>query len=82
MIMQLVASGRGVAALPNRALTEYLTQGLVSSCRLGRGGVWRTLHAAMRVEDTESPYVQEFLNMARTGCFRTLAGIRAPQATG
>lgn len=82
MIVQLVASGRGVAALPNWALTEYLTQGLVSSCRLGRGGVWRTLYAAIRVEDTESPYIQEFLNVARTVCFKTLAGIRAPQATG
>lgn len=78
MIVQLVASGRGVAALPNWALTEYLQQDLVASCRLGRHGVWRTLFAAVRVEDAQAPYIQEFLNIAREVCFGRLAGIRAP----
>ncbi|GAA5236402.1 LysR family transcriptional regulator [Verticiella sediminum] len=77
MIVQLVASGRGVAALPNWALTEYVERGMVESCRLGRTGVWRTLYAAIRVEDGEAPYVQDFLRVARDVSFRTLRGIRA-----
>lgn len=81
MIVQLVASGRGVAALPNWALTEYLDQGLVGSCRLGRQGVWRTLYAAIRIEDSEAPYVQEFLRVAADVSFRTLNGIRPPAGT-
>lgn len=79
MIVQLVASGRGVAALPNWAVAEYLDQGLVASCRLGRAGVWRTLYAAVRVEDSTAPYVHDFLQVAQELCFRTLPGIRPPQ---
>lgn len=80
MIVQLVASGRGVAALPNWALTEYLDQGLLQACRLGPDGIWRTLYAGVRVEDRETPYIQNFLDIAREVTFKTLAGIRAPRA--
>jgi len=80
MIVQLVASGRGVAALPNWALTEYLDQGLLQACRLGPDGIWRTLYAGVRVEDQETPYIQNFLDIAREVTFKTLAGIRAPRA--
>jgi len=76
VIAQLVASNRGVAALPNWALTEYLDQGWLRMCRLGEPGVWRTLYAAARVEDTETPYIQEFLEVARDVCFKTLSGIK------
>ncbi|GAA4340979.1 LysR family transcriptional regulator [Pigmentiphaga soli] len=80
MIVQLVASGRGVAALPNWALTEYLHQGLVRSCHLGSEGVWRTLYAGVRAEDEDAPYIQDFLGVARELSFRDLDGIRAPRA--
>ncbi|WP_269498540.1 LysR family transcriptional regulator [Castellaniella sp. S9] len=76
MIVQLVASGRGVAALPNWALTEYLDQGWLHVCRLGAGGVWRTLYAATRAEDADAGYVQAFLAQARETCFDTLTGIQ------
>lgn len=79
MMVQLVASGRGVAALPNWALTEYVAQNLVASCRLGRTGVWRTLYAATRSEDADANYILEFLNTARGVCFRTLSGIRSAE---
>ena len=38
IIAQLVASNRGVAALPNWALTEYMNQGWLRQCRLGPQG--------------------------------------------
>lgn len=75
IIAQLVASNRGVAALPNWALTEYLNQGWLHIAKLGRQGVWRTLYAAVRAEDEQAPYMQEFLKIARTVCFKTLSGI-------
>lgn len=78
MIVQLVASQRGVAALPNWALTEYLGQGWLHICHLGKSGVWRTLYAATRAEDAEAGYLRAFLDQARTTCFATLDGIRAP----
>jgi len=76
VIAQLVSSNRGVAALPNWALTEYLDQGWLRMCRLGEQGVWRTLYAAVRVEDVEAAYIREFLGVAGEVCFRTLSGIR------
>ncbi len=77
MIAQLVASQRGIAALPNWALTEYLGQGWLSISHLGPQGVWRTLYAAVRSEDAQSDYVRAFIKQARETCFRTLQGIKS-----
>ncbi|HRL21111.1 MAG TPA: LysR family transcriptional regulator [Alcaligenes sp.] len=79
MIVQLVASQRGVTALPNWALTEFLNQGLLRTCRLGENGVWRTLYAAVRKEDLQADYVQAFLKQARDTSFKTLQGISQAQ---
>jgi LysR family transcriptional regulator for metE and metH len=80
IIAQLVASNRGVAALPNWALTEYLQQGWLRICHLGDQGVWRTLYAALRTEDADAPYIRDFLAIAQENCFRTLDGIRSVKA--
>ena len=77
MTAQLVAAGRGVAALPNWALTEYTEHDLLKTVRLGEKGVWRTLYAAVRVEDHHTPYMQEFWETAKELCFKTLSGVRA-----
>jgi LysR family transcriptional regulator for metE and metH len=77
IIAQLVASQRGVAALPNWALTEYLDQGWLRLCHLGSQGVWRTLYAAVRSEDVQADYLQAFIKQARDICFKTLTGIKA-----
>lgn len=80
MIVQLVASNRGVAGLPNWALTEYLDQGWLRLLHLGPQGVWRTLYAAVRSEDAEASYIQDFMNVAREVCFRDLAGIKTAKS--
>ncbi|KOF54051.1 MULTISPECIES: LysR family transcriptional regulator [unclassified Achromobacter] len=77
IIAQLVASNRGVAALPNWALTEYMNQGWLRLCRLGPQGVWRTLYAAVRSEDTQASYLDQFLTITRDVCFKTLSGIKS-----
>lgn len=77
IIAQLVASNRGVAALPNWALTEYMNQGWLRQCRLGPQGVWRTLYATVRSEDTDASYIDEFLTLTRDVCFKTLSGIKS-----
>ncbi|MGO3131484.1 MAG: LysR substrate-binding domain-containing protein [Alcaligenes sp.] len=79
MIVQLVASQRGVAALPNWALTEFLNPGSIRTCRLGEQGIWRTLYATVRSEDLQADYVQAFLTQARETCFKSLQGIVAAQ---
>ncbi|WP_163558315.1 LysR family transcriptional regulator [Halomonas sp. NO4] len=76
MMMQLVASGRGVCALPNWALTEYLARDYVKAVPLGDGGVWSTLFAAVREESRPLPWMEDFLRTARETSFAVLDGIR------
>src|SRR5699024_1780977 len=59
-------------------ITEYLQMNLLAAVPLGEEGVWRTLYAAIRVEDEEAPYIQDFFNLARERCFQDLSGIKQP----
>ncbi|WP_129139457.1 LysR family transcriptional regulator [Modicisalibacter coralii] len=76
MMMQLVASGRGVCALPNWALTEYLERDYVRALPLGEQGVWSTLFAAIREDSRELPWMEDFLRTARETSFAVLSGIK------
>ncbi|MDX1757589.1 MAG: LysR family transcriptional regulator [Marinobacter sp.] len=80
MIVQLVASQRGVAALPSWALREYMDSGLLAARPLGAEGVWSDLYAAVRVDDRKSPYMDAFLDTVRKTSFNTLSGIRRQQS--
>ncbi|WP_151703726.1 LysR family transcriptional regulator [Nitrincola alkalilacustris] len=77
MIMQLVASGRGVAALPSWALHEYLERDYIAARPLGERGLWCTLYAAMREEHTSAEFMTDFINTAKEITFRNLAGIKS-----
>jgi len=79
MIIQLVASGRGVTCLPNWALTEYLEQGTVMAKKLGSSGLWCTLYAAIREDQKDMAFMQDFLATAAETCFSSLSGIKAVQ---
>lgn len=76
MMVQLVASGRGVCGLPSWAAQEYVNRGWIKTLPLGEKGIWRTLYAAIREEDGEMAFVQDFLETARFSSEATLAGIR------
>ena len=76
MMLQLVASGRGVAALPNWALHEYLQREYIASRPLGEKGVWCTLYAAIREDQKNSEFMVDFLNTAKEVSFRNLSGIK------
>lgn len=75
LMVQLVASGRGVAALPNWAIAEFLQGSSLAALPLGRQGVWSTLYAATREDDAELAYIQAFVDIARATTARTLNGI-------
>lgn len=75
MIIQLVASGRGVACLPNWALQPYLDAGLIDSKPLGETGIWPTLYAAVREEQKDSNYIKDFLQQSLKACHENLTGI-------
>jgi LysR family transcriptional regulator for metE and metH len=76
MMLQLVASGRGVAGLPNWALFEYLQKDYVVARRLGKEGIWNTLYAAVREEQQGMAYLQDFIKTAISCCFKDLKGIK------
>ncbi len=64
MLIQLVASGRGIAALPDWVVNEYEQKGWVVSRRLdcvSPQGLRRTLYAGYRTEDNEKNYFEGFL---------------------
>ncbi|HET8731094.1 MAG TPA: LysR substrate-binding domain-containing protein [Moraxellaceae bacterium] len=76
MMVQLAASGRGVCALPGWAAQEFEQRGWIRTLPLGAHGTWRTLYAAIREEDADLAFLQDFLLTARTTSEATLAGIR------
>lgn len=75
MIVQLVASGRGVACLPNWALYEYLQKDYLAVKSLGENGVWPTLYAAVRQDQADAAFMQAFVEVAKKTCFANLNGI-------
>jgi LysR family transcriptional regulator for metE and metH len=77
MMLQLVASGRGVSCLPNWALHEYSSRGYVSAKRLGEKGLEATLYAGIRIEMLEAPFMRDFLLTAKDTSFATLEGVTA-----
>lgn len=80
MIAQLVASGRGVACLPNWALHDYLERGLLAATSLGEEGVWPILHAAVRRDQADARFMQAFIAAAIDTCFANLVGIVTAEA--
>lgn len=75
MMVQLVASGRGVACLPNWALHEYREREYVVVKSLGEEGVWPTLYAAVRPDQEDAPFIRGFVDVAKKTCFANLVGI-------
>lgn len=76
MILQLVASGRGVSALPNWAIHEYLERDFITARPLSDKGLWCTLYAAVRSDQADAEFLVDFLDTAREITFRNLSGIK------
>jgi LysR family transcriptional regulator for metE and metH len=76
MMVQLVASGRGVCALPNWVLAEYVDKQLISVRSAGVKGIWPTLYAAIREDQLTTAYVQDFITLARAHCLKNLQGVK------
>ena len=74
-ILQLVASRRGIAALPNWGLRNYLENDYVVGKRIGKEGLWSELHAIMPKAKTQQLFVAEFIEIVREQCAAQLDGI-------
>ena len=74
-MLQLVASGRGVAALPLWAVQSYLDRGYVTARPIGDKGLRGELHAACLPSLSANPYLQDFVQVTRETSFVTLKGV-------
>lgn len=66
IMLQMVASGRGVAALPRWLVEEYQPRFPVRPVRLGKGGVQKQIFLGIREADADIDYIRAFLEMARS----------------
>lgn len=66
-ILQLVASGRGIAALPEWSVRPYLERGYVVGKPLGAKGLRCELHGAMPESLAEKPFMRDFVEKVREG---------------
>jgi DNA-binding transcriptional LysR family regulator len=74
-ILQLVASRRGIAALPSWGIKSYVDHDYVIARRIGARGLWSDLYAATPKDMAAEPYVRDFIAAAKTTCFATLSGL-------
>ena len=65
IMLQMVASGRGVAALPRWLVEEYAGRMAVAPLRLGRDGVFKQIFLGTRETDAGTAYLEAFVEIAR-----------------
>jgi LysR family transcriptional regulator for metE and metH len=75
-ILQLVASRRGVAALPNWAIKNYVDYDYVLAKPVGELGLWSDLFVSVAEPLRQKAYVLDFVNVIREQCAASLDGIK------
>ncbi|KAE9526017.1 LysR family transcriptional regulator [Testudinibacter aquarius] len=74
-IIQLVASKRGIAALPYWAVLPYLERGYVVARKITPNGLQSELYAAVRENDVRTAFMQDFFHTVKSQSFSTLPGL-------
>lgn len=65
IMLQMVASGRGVAALPRWLVNEYADKIDIVPVKLGRQGIAKQIHLGAREGDLDTDYLRAFVEFAR-----------------
>ncbi|WP_044470874.1 LysR family transcriptional regulator [Mannheimia massilioguelmaensis] len=74
-IIQLVASKRGITAMPFWAAKPYLDRGYIVARKITKQGLHSNLYAAYRKEDAEIAYLEDFYETVKSQSFSTLPGL-------
>ena len=74
-MLQLVASGRGLAALPLWAVESYLARGYVAQQRIGERGLTGRLYAVSTTALASKPYLGDFVRIMRETSLLTLPAV-------
>ena len=77
MLLQLVASGRGIAVLPDWVLAEYLQRNYVSAKPLGPTGLHGTVFAAIRQREVTQTYLLDCIQLAEQTMLDKRMGMRS-----
>ena len=75
-IMQLVASRRGLAALPSWGIQSYVEHDYVLAKPIGIKGLWSELYAIGTNEMMSRPYAKDLARIIRDTCAKKLSGIK------
>jgi LysR family transcriptional regulator for metE and metH len=67
LILEMVACGRGVGALPRWLVEERMKDVAIAAVRLGRRGVPKKIHLGLRQDDLRHAWLKAFLQVARRG---------------
>ena len=65
IMLQMVASGRGVTALPRWLVEEYADKVGIAAVRLGRQGIAKQIFLGAREADIDIDYLKAFVELAR-----------------
>ncbi len=65
MMIQWVASRRGVCVLPDWALLEFNNRPELCTLRIGEKGLHSRLYLATRKQDSDAPWMRGFIDLAR-----------------
>ncbi|MDR7268003.1 LysR family transcriptional regulator for metE and metH [Pelomonas saccharophila] len=74
-MLQLVASGRGIAALPLWAVENYLARGYVARQRIGEAGLTGRLYAVSTPSLAAKPFLADFVRLMRETSLLNLAAV-------
>lgn len=66
IMLEMVAAGRGVAALPRWLVLEYASRMAIVPVRLGKEGIHKQIHLGRRDSDAEPAYLKAFIELARS----------------
>ncbi|MGV3345459.1 HTH-type transcriptional regulator MetR [Enterobacteriaceae bacterium LUAb1] len=81
LLIQMVAAGMGIAALPHWVVESFEHQGMIVTRTLGEG-IWSRLYAAVREGDQHQPTIAAFIHSARQHACRHLPFVRRACADG
>lgn len=74
-MLQLVASGRGIATLPMWTVQTYLDKGYVTAKPITKQGLHAHLYMACAPSVAERPWLTDFVRITRESTFKALPGI-------
>ena len=76
VILQLVASGHGIAVLPEWSVQSHRASGYIQTRRIA-DGLMSNLYAVNTRELSGQPYMLAFLELLKQSCFQRLSGIQS-----